>query len=75
MCRIESNDLLKVFTFNVSYGIAKGEELLRCRREKLMQERNANRKDGNETREDEEAEGKEEDGEAISVELRRCGFR
>lgn len=58
----ESNDLLKVFTFNVSYGIAKGEELLRCRREKLMQERNANRKDGNETREDEEAEMGEEEG-------------
>lgn len=65
-----------MFTFNVSYGIAKGEELLRRRREKLMQERNANRKDGSETRErDEEAEGVEEDGEAISVGLRRCGFR
>jgi len=59
----------------VSYGIATGEELLRRRREKLMQERNANRKDGSETWEDKEAEGEEEDGEAISVGLRRCGFR
>lgn len=64
-----------MFTFNVSYGIAKGEKLLRRRREKLMQESNANRKDGSETREDKEAKGEEEDGEAISVGLRRCGFR
>lgn len=59
----------------MSYGIAKGEKLLRRRREKLMQESNANRKDGSETREDKEAKGEEEDGEAISVGLRRCGFR
>jgi len=56
----------------LSYGIAKGEKLFRRRRENLMQERNANRKDGSETRE--EAKG-EEDGKAISVGLRRCGFR
>jgi len=57
----------------LSCGIAKGEKLFRRRRENLMQERNANRKDGSETRE--EAKSEEEDGEAISVGLRRCGFR
>lgn len=72
----ESNDLLKVFTFNVNYGIAKGEELLRCRREKLMQEqivRTGTRRERMKKRRGEVSE--EEDGEAISVGLRRCGFR
>lgn len=45
-----------------------------------MQKRNSNRKDESETRKERGERngaegGREEDGEAISVGLRRCGFR